>query len=112
MSRAVAWGKSKRNLKKTPAIPFGTRVVAHLPLKKQSALSGRAFPAVVVGSYPYGKGVIKLLNTKTKRIILRRTFKVLGLVDRVLNIEVSDEEGIDELTYDIESDTMYGVPEL
>ena len=82
VSRAVAWGKPKGNLKNSPLIPFGSRVLAHLPLKKQTALSGRAFPAVAVGRAPGVKGGIKLFNPKTKRVIIRRTFKVLGLVDR------------------------------
>jgi len=116
VSRAVAWGKSKSNLKKSPLIPFGSRVLAHLRLINQTALSGRAFPAIAVGRATGVKGGIKLYYPKTKRVIVRRSFKVLGLVDRrkssepgVIDIEISDESGIDELNYDASTNTISGI---
>ena len=46
VSRGVLWGQPKASFKTTPILPFGTRVLAHLPLKLQTALSGRAFDAI------------------------------------------------------------------
>jgi len=105
ISRGVAWGHSKTSLNISPLLPFGSRVLAHLPLKMQTALSGRAFPTIFVGRAPGVKGAVKLFNLATKRIILRRTFKVIGPVTiptilTNINIEVSGEEGIDQLFYD------------
>ena len=114
VSRAVVWGKSKASLKSQPLIPFGSRVLAHLPLTYQTALSTRSFPAISVGRAPGVKGGIKLYNQATKRVIIRRTFKVMGQVDRLisesspLDISVSDESGLDELIYDEITDRVYG----
>jgi hypothetical protein len=110
--RCVLWGQPKASLRITPILPFGTRVLAHLPLKLQTALSGRWFPAIYVGRAPGVKGAIKLFNPSSKRIILRRTFKVLGPVEQTpttltpIDIEVSGEEGIDQLFYDPASSTI------
>ena len=102
VSRGVLWGQPKASFKTTPILPFGTRVLALLPLKLQTALSGRAFDAIYVGRAPGVKEVIKLFNPSSKRIILRRTFKVLGTSDFIspdtlvcTYIEISEEEGID-----------------
>ena len=94
ISRGMAWGHSKPSLKISAILPFGSRVLAHLPLTLQTALSGRAFPTIYVGRAPGVKGAVKLFNPATKRIILRRTFKVLGPVTNI-DIEVSGEEGAD-----------------
>ena len=94
----------KASFKTTLILPFGTRVLAHLPLKLQTALSGRAFDAIYVGRAPVVKGAIKLFNPSSKRIILRRTFKVFCTSDFIFpdplvctHIEISEEEGIDQL---------------
>jgi len=105
ISRGMAWGHSKPSLKISPILPFGSRVLAHLPLTLQTALSGRAFPTIYVGRAPGVKGAVKLFNPATKRIILRRTFKVLGPVTiptilTNIDIKVSGEEGVDQLFYD------------
>lgn len=112
--RAVAWGKLKSNLKKIPLIPFGSRVLAHLPLKRQTALSGRTFPAIAVGRASGVKGSIKLFYQSTKRVIIRRTFKLIGQVDRdvsgipgPIEIEISDDDGLYLLIYDMD---ISGVP--
>ena len=105
-------GQPKASLRITPILPFGTRVLAHLPLKLQTALSGRCFPAIYIGRAPGVKGAIKLFNPSSKRIILRRTFKVLGPVELTpttltpIDIEVSGEEGIDQLLNDPASATI------
>ena len=111
-------GPTEASLKTTPILPFGTRVLAHLPLKLQTALSGRAFDAIYVGRAPGVKGAIKLFNPSSKRIILRRTFKVLGPSDFIYpdplartHIEISEEEGIDQLLYDSVLDRAIDVSE-
>ena len=80
-SRAVLWGKPKASMRRSPLIPFGSRVIAHLPLKLQTPLSTRGFQTIAVGRASYTKGGIRLFNPETKRIILRRTFKVMSQLD-------------------------------
>ena len=63
VSRGVQWGQPKASVKTTPFLPFGTRVLSHLPLKLQTALSGRAFDAIYVGRAPGVNGAIKLFNS-------------------------------------------------
>ena len=46
VSRNEAWGLSKTNLRIQPMMPFASRVLAHLPLKMQNNLSGRAIPCL------------------------------------------------------------------
>ena len=70
VSRGVLWGQPKASLNNTPILPFETRVLAHLPLRLQTALSGRVFDFIYVGRAPGLKGVIKLFNPSSKRIIL------------------------------------------
>ena len=77
ISRGVAWGHSKTSLNISPLLPFGLRVLAHLPLKMQTALSGRAFPTIFVGRAPGVKGAVKLFNPVTKRIIYDEHLKLL-----------------------------------
>ena len=74
-------GPTESELKNYSDLTFKLRVLAHLPLNLQTAISGRAFETIYVGRAPGVKGAIKLLNPSSKRIILRRTFKVLGPTD-------------------------------
>ena len=66
--RYVVWGQPKASLRITPILPFGTRVLAHLPLKLQKAIPGRYFPAIYISRAPGVKGAIKLFNPSSKRI--------------------------------------------
>jgi hypothetical protein len=61
-----------------PMLPFGTLVMAHLPLELQHALSGRSFETFYVRSAHEHKNGLLLFNPVTKRCIVRRTFKALG----------------------------------
>jgi hypothetical protein len=106
IARDVAWGLPKTSLKIQPLMPFGSRVLAHLPLKMQNNLSGRALPCYYLGPAPGIKGGILLHNIATDRTLCRVSFKVMGQVDQQLptqqpmDIEVSGEEGLDEYVYD------------
>ena len=44
ISRGVAWGSSKPSLKFSPILPFGYRVLAHLPLKMQTSFIWSSVP--------------------------------------------------------------------
>ena len=83
-------------MRHSPLIPFGSRVLAHLPLALQTPSTARGFPTIAVGRASYTKGGIRLFNPETKRIILRRTFKVMSQLDRQptsaldqINVEIS-----------------------
>ena len=75
---AFLWNGSVLNVKKTPIIPFGSIVMAHVPTKLQTGLGARSFTTIAIGSTPGIKGGILLYNPKTKRTVVRRTFKVIG----------------------------------
>ena len=118
ISRGALWGTSKPSLKISPLLPFGTRVLAHLTLKLQTALSGRAFSAIYIGRAPGVKGAIKLFNPSSKRTILRRTFKIIGPTDFSspdplipLHIEISAEDGYDQIIFNPDSNTILSFEE-
>ena len=68
----------KPDLLRMPMMPFGTPVMAHIPVKQQTALSGRSFLTFYVGKTEgYNQGV-KLRNPKTGMVIIRRTYKIIG----------------------------------
>ena len=58
---------------KSPHLPFGCRVMAHIPSSLQSKLSDNAVLHYYVGSALFHKAGIMLFNPKTKRTIVRRT---------------------------------------
>ena len=75
---AELFGLPPHDYKNTPLFPFGTVVMAHNPVHLQGSTGPRAFETSYVGSIPGTKGGLKLYNPATKRIICRRTFKVIG----------------------------------
>ena len=75
---ASLWGSDSINLRKTPMVPFGTIVMAHVPTKHQTGLGANSFEAIAVGCTPGTKGGLLLYNPKSKRTICRRTFKIIG----------------------------------
>jgi len=88
------WFGKKVDLKNTPMLPFGTLVNAHIPLQLQQIFSGRAIETIAVGCAEHNIGGIQLFNPKTKRIIIRRTFKALGdkkLVSKDFNLPIEFE---------------------
>ena len=62
----------------SPLLPWGTRVVGHIPLVNQTTHSLRGKEYLYVGRDTDNFGAIQLLNPLTKRVITRRTFKVMG----------------------------------
>ena len=97
------WYGFKYNLIDNPCIPFGSVVMAHLPLKDQTALSGRCIRTYYIGIAPDHKGGILLYNPKTKRTIVRRTFKIMGPTDQStskIKIEASlDDDQEEDIDY-------------
>ena len=65
-------------LDKTPHVPFGSKVLGHIPLDKQTKLGGRSFPAYAVGPAPNIKEALLLYNIYSRRVVIRRKFSVLG----------------------------------
>jgi hypothetical protein len=72
------WHLSRVDLSTTPMIPFGSIVMAHIPLELQKVLGGRSIETIAVGCAPAHFGGVKLFNPITKRVIIRRTFKCIG----------------------------------
>ena len=79
--RDIAWGDKQVDLNRVPHLPFGSKVLAWIPLPLQTKLSGRSFRGLIVGPAPYTKGGILVLNLETNRIVARRSFTVLGPYD-------------------------------
>ena len=87
------------NFKVTPRLPYGTTVVAQYPLALQTIRTGRGFEAVVIGRADDHIGGIKLFNPLTKKVIIRRTYKVIGdhpvkglIFDKPITIEIDLHE--------------------
>jgi hypothetical protein len=62
----------------SPILPFGSVVMAHIPLCHQTALSGRSIETIYVGRAPLHRDAILVFNPKTKRILVRHSFKYLS----------------------------------
>jgi len=94
------WYGEKPDLNKYPMLPFGSIVMAHIPVSQQTAGSQRSQVTYCVGtSLAHKKGLI-LYNPQTKREIIRGTFKTLGpirpTIDR-MSYEVTSDDDIVEL---------------
>ena len=63
-------------------VPFGSIVMAHIPLKDQTVLGGRCIRTSYVGIAHNHKGGILLYCPKTKRTIVRRSFRIMGPSDQ------------------------------
>jgi hypothetical protein len=95
-----------------PMLPFGTLVMAHLPLELQHALSGRSFETFYVRSAHEHKNGLLLFNPVTKRCIVRRTFKALGfskIPSPVYDIDadyVAPSDVLSDITYPAEHHSL------
>ena len=69
------------NLDMIPMLPFGTIVMAHVPVHLQSTLHPKSIRMVAVGSSLIHQGGILLYNPVTNKVITRRTFKQIGPID-------------------------------
>jgi hypothetical protein len=67
--------KVKFDLKRHPLIPFGSKVLAHIPSKDQSTFHTKSIETLAVGTADNTDDAIKLWNPITKKIITRRTYK-------------------------------------
>jgi hypothetical protein len=72
------YDKSQPDAMHTPFLPWGTIVVGHIPVALQTAQSGRGCQYIYVGRCPDNCSAIQLFNPRTKRIIIRRSFKIVG----------------------------------
>ena len=73
------WYDKPYDMKKQPILDFGCIVMAHIPLKDQGMLTGRATETYYVGPHDNGRhGGLLLYNPITKHTIVRRTFRVMG----------------------------------
>jgi hypothetical protein len=72
------WHGSKLDLKDTQMLPFGSVVMAHIPLALQRSLGPRSVETFVVGCSLAHVGGLLLYNPVTKRVIIRRSYKTLG----------------------------------
>jgi hypothetical protein len=86
---------------KTPILPFKSIVIAHIPNERQNTTSGRGFEAMVVGRQSASTGGIQLFNLKTKKFVVRGTFKFLGehpvkglLFESPIHIEIADGDDV------------------
>jgi hypothetical protein len=62
----------------SPILPYGSIVVAQIPLARQTTHSGRGLELVCVGCSPHNFGDVILYNPKTKRCVTRRSIRYLG----------------------------------
>ncbi len=76
------WYGEKLNMLHNPCIPFGSVVKAHIPLDSQTGFSGKSIDTIYVGMAHGRHGGILLYNPKTKRTIVRRSFRVMGPVSQ------------------------------
>ena len=75
------WHGHKPDLLTMPMIPFGSIVMAHVPLKQQDTHGDRAILNYAVGTalrHKGAKGGLILFNPLTKRDVIRRTYKIIG----------------------------------
>jgi len=66
------------NAASSPILPYGSVVVAQIPLARQTTHSGRGLELVFVGCTPHNFGDVLLYNPKTKRIVTRRSIRYMG----------------------------------
>ena len=80
--------------------------IIHLRLSfiKQTKLGGRNFPAYAVGLAPNVKGGLLLYNIHSKRVVIRRTFTVLGPCRYEFGVLKDHGNGVNEVGEDL----LYG----
>ena len=94
------WGEAPVNLTNMPHVPFGSRVLGHIPLEKQTKLGGRSFLASAVGLAPNVKGGLLLYNIQSQRLVIRRTFTVLGPYQYEFGV-------VNKIDNELEEDLLY-----
>ena len=103
------WFGTTPDLTHHPILPFGTIVMAHVPLHLQNKFSGAAKLTYYVGCAPEYYGGILLWDPNTTKTCVRRTYKVLGptIADDLAPIIVLDAPTDDEIiNYDYSFDDI------
>ena len=72
------WHGADPDMLNYPILPFGTVVMAHIPLHLQNKFSGAAVLTYYIGCAVDHYGGFMLWNPATKKSCIRRTFKILG----------------------------------
>ena len=73
------WTGEEPDLLTLPMIPFGSVVMAHVPSTQQSIGRSKSIFHNAVGTAMWhNKGGLRLFNPKTKKEIIRQTYKSLG----------------------------------
>ena len=72
------WTGKKPDLLTLPMIPFGSVVMAHVPLTQQAVGSPKSILHYAVGTAMGHQGELRLFNPATKRAVIRRTYKLIG----------------------------------
>ena len=94
------WFNRKPDMLKFPMLPFGSIVMAHIPLALQSAGSQRSEVTYCVGTSLDHKKGLRLYNPRTKKEIIRGTFKTIGpqhISKESINYEINVDDSILEL---------------
>jgi hypothetical protein len=73
----MIWYGHPYDVSSYPILTFGCKVMAHVAVESQSKLSDNAEITYYVGQTPHTKYSILLYNKSTKKIITRRTFRVV-----------------------------------
>jgi hypothetical protein len=71
------WFGTQYDFHKQPLLPFGCRVMAHVPTSNQSKLSDNSVLHYYIGTAFRTKEGIMLYNPKTKQLIIRRSYQTL-----------------------------------
>ena len=78
------WNGIKVDLPVTPMLPFGTVVMAHVPLDIQRTLGARAVKTYCIGTSIVHREGLLLYNPETHRVTVRRTYKAISPHDNVI----------------------------
>jgi hypothetical protein len=71
------WYGRKFDMSRNPILPFGVKVMAHVPPEDQRSLSPKAIETIAVGTPEDSIGCVQLWQPKTQKIWNRRTFRVV-----------------------------------
>ena len=72
------WTGKHPDILKLPMIPFGSVVMAHIPLDQPTTNGPKSIKTYAVGTALGHQGGLRQFNPRTKREVIRRTYKVLG----------------------------------
>jgi hypothetical protein len=71
------WYGRKFDMSSHPILPFGVKVMAHVPPEDQRSLCPKAIETIAVGTPEDSIGCVQLWQPKTQKIWNRRTFRVV-----------------------------------